>query len=187
MYEIMQEASTEEKLQDAKDIFDFILFEITSQKEVLAHVMQGRGTTGLNQPHALCKVVRRRNRGIIFLKQEVEYLRAMLDQRTAMLTAKNNAIVSATPEIFEGVHSEASYAGAQGVERPARLMRAESIELGLGDDSTGKREQDESTPMGDVEEVAIDEAKLNEMESDAEAGGDAEEFKSINVDEEDEC
>ena len=81
MYEILRMATTEEKLQDAKDIFDFILFEITNQKQVLAHMMQGENKTGMNQPHALCKVVRRRNRGIIFLKQEVEYLRMMLDQK----------------------------------------------------------------------------------------------------------
>ena len=48
MYEILRMATTEEKLQDAKDIFDFILFEITNQKQVLAHMMQGENKTGMN-------------------------------------------------------------------------------------------------------------------------------------------
>ena len=53
-------------------------------------------------------------------------------------------------------------------------MRAESVEIGLGDDSLIKREEN-STPMEDMEEV----------ESTAEAGRDAEEFKSNNLLEED--
>ena len=48
MYEILRVATTEEKLQDAKDIFDFILFEITNQKQVLTHVMGGQNKTGLD-------------------------------------------------------------------------------------------------------------------------------------------
>ena len=64
-------------------------------------MMQGENKTGMNQPHALCKVVRRRNRGIIFLKQEVEYLRMMLDQRTIAQNIKQVPLVAATPDLFE--------------------------------------------------------------------------------------
>ena len=69
-------------------------------------------------------------------------------------------------------------------ERPTRLLRAESVEIGLGDDSLIKREEN-STPMENMEEADNLEDTV-EMESTAEAGRDAEEFKSNNLLEEDE-
>ena len=53
--------------------------------------MSGETKTGLNQPHALCKVIRRRNRGIIFLKQEVTYLRCLLDELTKQIIDKKTS------------------------------------------------------------------------------------------------
>ena len=137
--------------------------------------MGGPNKTGLDHQHALCKVVRRRNRGIIFLRQEVEYLRMMLDQRAVASTAKKVPITTATPDIFEHTTSEFSNSRGHEVERPTRLMRAESVDLDLGDDSLIKREEN-STPMEGMEETDNNDDEVVEIESTAEAGGDAEEF-----------
>ena len=139
----------------------------------------------MNQPHALCKVVRRRNRGIIFLKQEIEYLRMMLDQKTVKSTVKKELVASATPDIFECTHTEISEGRDHEFERPTGLIRPESIELDIGDDSLIKREEN-STPMEGMEEVDNNDDDIVEIESTAEAGGEAEEFKSNNLVEEDE-
>ena len=137
--------------------------------------MAGPNKTGLDHQHALCKVVRRRNRGIIFLRQEVEYLRMMLDQKTIASNAKKVPVTTATPDIFEHTISESSNDRNREVERPTRLMRAESVELDLGDDSFIKREEN-STPMEGMEESDNNDDEVVEIESTAEAGGDAEEF-----------
>ena len=103
----------------------------------------------------------------------------MLDQRAVRSTAKKVPITTATPDIFEHTTSEFSNSPSREVnrevERPTRLMRAESIDLDLGDDSLIKREEN-STPMEGMEETDNNDDEVVEIESTAEAGGDAEEF-----------